>query len=225
MWLELANISILCTTFCLLDKGLSKYTPLDGIYYLIHSLHNLAIVILTEDEVVKSLTDFNYVLSSPKNILALEFVFALHIYHVILYWEKFRYDDWLHHILMIGIGLPIGWISESNSLLGYSLFFTTGLPGGIDYFLLFLTRNYWISRETEKKVNAYLNTWIRSPGCISHATLSLLLISTKLTTFSTDWFLGVIALTLTFWNGQYFMRQVVENNILFLKWKDTHNTS
>jgi hypothetical protein len=224
MWLELANISILCTTFCLLDKGLSKYTPLDGIYYLIHSLHNLAIVILTEDEVVKSLTDFNYVLSSPKNLLALEFVFALHIYHVILYWEKFRYDDWLHHILMIGIGLPIGWITESNSLLGYSLFFTTGLPGGIDYFLLFLSRNYWVSRETEKKVNAYLNTWIRSPGCISHATLSLLLISTKLTTFSTDWFLGLIALGLTFWNGQYFMRQVVENNILFLKWKDTHNT-
>ena len=224
MWLELANISILCTTFCLLDKTLSKYTPLDGIYYLIHSLHNLAIVILTEDEVVKSLTDFNYVLSSPKNLLALEFVFALHIYHVILYWEKFRYDDWLHHILMIGIGLPIGWITESNSLLGYSLFFTTGLPGGIDYFLLFLSRNYWVSRETEKKVNAYLNTWIRSPGCISHATLSLLLISTKLTTFSTDWFLGLIALGLTFWNGQYFMRQVVENNILFLKWKDTHNT-
>jgi hypothetical protein len=225
MWLELANISILCTTFCLIDRGLTKYTPLDGIYYLIHSLHNLAIVILTEDEVVKSLTDFNYVLDSPKNLLALEFVFALHIYHVILYWEKFRYDDWLHHILMIGIGLPIGWITDSNSLLGYSLFFTTGLPGGIDYFLLFLTRNFWISRETEKKVNAYLNTWIRSPGCISHATLSLLLISAKTATFSTDWFLGLIATVLTFWNGQYFMRQVVENTALFLKWKDTHTTA
>lgn len=218
MWLELANISILCTTFCLIDKGLSRYTSLDGIYYLIHSLHNAAIVLLTEEEVYKSLTDFNYILTSPKNLLALECVFALHFYHVILYWDKFRYDDWLHHILMIGIGLPIGWITESNSLLGYSLFFTTGLPGGIDYFLLFLSRNYWISRETEKKVNAYLNTWIRSPGCISHATLSLLLISTKITPYSVDWFLGIIAAILTFWNGQYFMRQVVENNVLFKEW-------
>jgi len=218
MWLELANISILCTTFCLIDKGLSRYTSLDGIYYLIHSLHNAAIVLLTEEEVYKSLTDFNYILTSPKNLLALECVFALHFYHVILYWDKFRYDDWLHHILMIGIGLPIGWITESNSLLGYSLFFTTGLPGGIDYFLLFLSRNYWISRETEKKVNAYLNTWIRSPGCISHATLSLLLISTKMTPYSVDWFLGIIAAILTFWNGQYFMRQVVENNVLFKEW-------
>ena len=43
-----------------------------------------------------------------------------------------------HHILMIGIALPIGWFVDSKSLLGYSLFFTTGLPGGIDYFLLFL---------------------------------------------------------------------------------------
>lgn len=219
MWLEIANISILCTTFCLIDKGLSRYTPLDGIYYLIHSLHNAAIVFLTEEEVYKSLTDFSYVQNSPKNLLALECVFALHFYHLIMYWKKFRYDDWLHHILMIGIALPIGWITESNSLLGYSLFFTTGLPGGIDYFLLFLTRNYWITRETEKKVNAYLNTWIRSPGCISHATLSLLLISAKTSKYSVDWYLGIIASILTFWNGQYFMRQVVENNILFSEWR------
>jgi hypothetical protein len=225
MWLELANISILCTTFCLIDKGLSQYTSLDGIYYLIHSVHNAAIVILTEDEVYKSLTDFSYVQNSPKNILALQCVFALHFYHVIMYWRKFRYDDWLHHILMIGIGLPIGWITESNSLLGYSLFFTTGLPGGIDYFLLFLVRNFWISRETEKKVNAYLNTWIRSPGCISHATLSLLLISSRSSTYSVDWFLGCIAAILTFWNGQYFMRQVVENNILYSEWRKKADVS
>ena len=219
MWWELANISILCTTFCLIDRGLSKYTNLDGIYYLIHSLHNAAIILLTEEEVYKSLTDFTYVQNSPKNIIALQCVFALHFYHLIIYWRKFRYDDWLHHLLMIGIGLPIGWITESNSLLGYSLFFTTGLPGCIDYFLLFLVRNFWISRETEKKVNAYLNTWIRSPGCVSHATLSILLISSKLKPYSVDWFLGCIATLLTFWNGQYFMRQVVENNILYSEWR------
>jgi hypothetical protein len=225
MWLELANISILCTTFCLIDRGLSRYTAFDGIYYLIHSLHNAAIVVLTGEEVFRSITDFTYVQNSPKNILALQFVFALHLYHLIVYWKKFRYDDWLHHLLMIGIALPIGWITESNSLLGYSLFFTTGLPGGIDYFLLFLTRNYWMSRETEKKVNAYLNTWIRSPGCISHATLSVLLISAKTTSYSFEWFLGIIASILTFWNGQYFMRQVIENNILFSEWRKKSDVS
>ena len=214
MFVELANISIIFSSFYLLDLSLTKFTPIDGIYYLIHSLHNGVIVYLTGYEVYKTLTDFKYVLSSPKNMLALEFVFALHFYHIARYWRKFRFDDWLHHILMIGIALPIGWIADSRSLLGYSLFFTTGLPGGIDYALLCLTRNNLLNKTTEKNINAWLNTWIRSPGCISHATLTLMLISIESIMFSQMWWYGIIVTSLTFWNGQYFMRQVVENNIL-----------
>ncbi len=224
MLLELANISIIFSSFCLVDRLLDLYTSLDGIYYLIHSLHNGAIVYLTGQEVYKSLTDFNYILTSSKNITALECVFALHLYHLAIYWRKFRLDDWLHHILMIGIALPIGWAADSRSLLGYSLFFTTGLPGGIDYALLFLARNNWLQRGTEKVINAWLNTWIRSPGCISHVTLTLMLISVETTMFSQMWWYGIIVAALTFWNGQYFMRQVVENNVLFIKWQKEHNS-
>jgi hypothetical protein len=211
---ELTNISIIFSSFCILDRALNHFTSLDGIYYLLHSLHNGVIIYLTGQEVINTLTDFNYILSSSKNMLALECVFALHLYHLAIYWRKFRMDDWLHHILMIGIALPIGWIANSKSLLGYSLFFTTGLPGGIDYALLFLNRNNWLNRNTEKAINAWLNTWIRSPGCISHATLTLMLISVDTIMFSYMWWYGIIAATLTFWNGQYFMRQIIENNIL-----------
>jgi hypothetical protein len=211
---ELTNISIIFSSFCILDRALNHFTSLDGIYYLLHSLHNGVIIYLTGQEVINTLTDFNYILSSSKNMLALECVFALHLYHLVIYWRKFRMDDWLHHILMIGIALPIGWIANSKSLLGYSLFFTTGLPGGIDYALLFLNRNNWLNRNTEKAINAWLNTWIRSPGCISHATLTLMLISVDTIMFSYMWWYGIIAATLTFWNGQYFMRQIIENNIL-----------
>jgi hypothetical protein len=211
---ELRNIGIIFSSFCILDRSLNYFTSLDGIYYLLHSLHNGVIIYLTGQEVFNTLTDFNYIRSSSKNMLALECVFALHLYHLAVYWRKFRMDDWLHHILMIGIALPIGWITNSKSLLGYSLFFTTGLPGGIDYALLFLNRNNWLNRNTEKAINAWLNTWIRSPGCISHATLTLMLISVDTIMFSYMWWYGIIAATLTFWNGQYFMRQIIENNIL-----------
>jgi hypothetical protein len=146
--------------------------------------------------------------------MAMDFVFALHLYHIALYWRKFRFDDWLHHILMIGVALPIGAYVDSKSLLGYSLFFTTGLPGGIDYFLLFLTRNNWLNKNYEKNINSWLNTWIRSPGCISHATLSLVLTHSECLQYSLDWWLGVCVSFLTYWNGQYFMKQVVENNII-----------
>jgi hypothetical protein len=222
MFFELVNISIIFSSFCLIDRALTSFTKLDGIYYLLHSIHNGVIVYLTGQEVVNSLFDFNYVLSSPKNMLALEFVFALHLYHLAIYWRKFRFDDWLHHILMVGIALPIGWIVDSKSLLGYSLFFTTGLPGGIDYILLFLNRNNLVNRNTEKSINAWLNTWIRSPGCISHATLTLVMASLQITRFSLDWWAALVVACLTFWNGQYFMRQVIENNALFINWQKQH---
>jgi hypothetical protein len=174
-------------------------------------MHNGAIVYLTADEVVNSLTGNNYIETPGKNILALQFVFALHFYHIALYWRKFRFDDWLHHILMIGIALPIGTYIDSSSLLGYNLFFTTGLPGGIDYFLLFLVRNGWLDKQYEKQINSWLNVWIRSPGCISQATISLLFMSSHTTANSLKLWLGMIAIFLTYWNGQYFMRQIVEN--------------
>jgi hypothetical protein len=209
---DITNISILFSVFCLLDISLSRYVKLDGIYYLLHSIHNGAIVYLTTHEVYISLFEYNNIIHTSKNMLALDCVFALHLYHLAIYWCKFRFDDWLHHALMIGIALPIGGYSDSKCLLGYGLFFTTGLPGGIDYFLLFLTRNNCLDKKYEKNINAWLNTWIRSPGCISHATLSLILTLSLYNKYSTNWWFGIVASALTFWNGQYFMRQIVENN-------------
>lgn len=203
----------LCAELCLMDIFLTQVLCLQGVYYLIHSVHNWIIVDITLNEVVNSILDFNYILNSERNDLALQYVFALHIYHTIMYWRKFRLDDWLHHLLMLGIALPIGTLTNSRSLLGYGLFFTTGLPGAIDYFLLFLTRNNWLNRTIEKNINAWLNTWIRSPGCISHSTLILMLVSVKTIRYSLDWYMGILVSVLTCWNGQYFMRQVLENNI------------
>jgi hypothetical protein len=73
---------------------------------------------------------------------------------------------------MIGIALPIGCFLEAHTFMGMSLFFTTGLPGGIDYVLMFANRNGYVQKETQKRVNTFLNVWIRSPGCVAMATLS-----------------------------------------------------
>jgi hypothetical protein len=109
---------------------------------------------------------------------------------------------------MIGIALPIGGLLPSGTLLGYSLFFTTGLPGGIDYTMMFLTRNNFLERDTEKYINTYLQTWIRSPGCVSHATYTLAFLSTH--AFSRLEQIGILIVAgLNYWNGQYFMEQVL----------------
>jgi hypothetical protein len=195
--------------FCGIDSALSKL-GLEGVYYAVHTIHNAGIVYLTAPEVYQTLTDFGSVATAPTNYFAAELVFALHLYHCLYYWRKFRFDDWLHHILMIGVALPIGIAVPSGTLLGFSLFFTTGLPGGIDYFLLFLTRNLWINRLTEKRVNAWLATWIRAPGCVAQAALTLAFLSMQnVVTASTYAWLAYLTAGLNYWNGMYFASQVL----------------
>jgi len=166
-------------------------------------------VYLTAGEVVNTFLDFRSIGSAPINYTALELVFALHLYHIFMYSKKFRFDDWLHHGLMIGIALPIGGLVPSGSLLGYSLFFTTGLPGGIDYGLLFFVRNGFVTKDTQKRINSQLAIWVRSPGCVSMATFAFAHISIQ----EQPPFLFLISSYLVgflnYWNGQYFMGQVV----------------
>jgi hypothetical protein len=196
------------SAFCVSDSLLTK-TGLQGVYYLIHAAHNGFVVHSTAPEVWRTLTEFDFIGSAIPNYYAAELVFALHIYHCLYYWRKFRLDDWLHHILMIAVALPIGVSLQSGTLMGFSLFFTTGLPGGIDYILLFLTRNGWLSRDFEKKVNAQLAAWVRMPGCVAQAALTVAFLSMQ---NSESRFLTVAAYlsaALNYWNGVYFGYQVM----------------
>jgi hypothetical protein len=207
------NILLMFSGFCLADRILT-FVRLQSVYYFLHAVHNGFIVYYTWPDVYKTLTDFNSVASVEPNYFALELVFALHFYHIALYYSKFRFDDWLHHVLMIGVALPIGGVLPSGTLLGFSLFFTTGLPGGIDYFLLFLTRNNWLRRETEKRINSWLAVWIRSPGCTAHAALTTAFLSIQKPSDAYPWYfstLGYVTALLNYWNGQYFMDQVVQD--------------
>ena len=187
---------------------------LEGIYYIVHAIHNACIIALTAPEVVTTLTAFSTISSYSTNMAAVDICAALHFYHIARYWRKFRFDDWLHHVLMIGVAIPIGVIYDSRTFMGFSLFFTTGLPGFIDYICLALVRNGRLARNTEKAINNYINVWIRSPGCVALATL--------LTTFVfemtgvTVWekVVQLIPAILTYWNGQYFAAQVIRDYAL-----------
>lgn len=48
----------------------------------------------------------------------------------------------------------------------YCLFFLNGLPGGIDYYMMYLVEGNKLDKISEKHYNAYLNTWIRAPGIL-----------------------------------------------------------
>jgi len=197
--------------FSVLDTAIKK-RGFEKPYYAVHAIHNALIVYNTAPDVYYSLTEFSHLDAYPTNWPAVQLCFALHLYHFLLYWRSFCYTDWLHHGLMIGIALPIGCLLEAHTFLGMSLFFTTGLPGGIDYILLFGSRNGYVHKETQKRINTFLNVWIRSPGCVAMATLSAAHILARQGDPDLMKALAFIPSVLNYWNGQYFMEQVVRDN-------------
>ena len=210
MWVGLVNILTGIAVFSGLDSAL-QFFGFQGAYYGVHAFHNALILSTTWYDVVKTFTNFDTMRLIAPNYDAIQLCFALHLYHCLFYWRKFRTDDWLHHGLMIGIALPIGCFESSASLVGFNLFFTTGLPGGLDYAFLFCVRNGWMNRLTEKELNRWIQVWIRSPGCQWQVALNIVYVFG----FYGPWYvklIGLIPAALTYWNGQYFMDQVVADH-------------
>ena len=167
---------------------------------------------LTFNDLCLSYSDIYNFNKYPRNIEATIITFSLHFYHLVYYFRKLRFDDWLHHVLMIVFALPLSLAVNGGCLIGHSLFFTTGLPGCIDYFMLFLVRNNYINRITEKKLNNYINLWIRCPGCISHAVLTAVVLLNNSDNFNfIEKIIAILTGILVYWNGIYFMNQVVVN--------------
>jgi hypothetical protein len=181
-----------------------------GTYYLNHYLANTYITYLTFNDVINTYFDFNNIINHEMNLYAVCIVYSLHYYHIIYYFSKLKLDDWLHHITMIFIALPLGTIIKCGSLLGHSMFFTTGLPGSINYFLMFLQRNNFIEKTYQKSINRYLNLWFRMPGCVSQFILSLIFINLHIKD-NYQYIFGLITGILTFWNGIYYMDMVVRD--------------
>lgn len=200
----------LTTFYCSIDKLLQK--KYQGNYYLLHGISNTFITYACISDLQNTYTDLNNFYNYPVNYVPSIITLSLHSYHIINYYNRLLFDDWLHHILMCGVALPIGLNMNSGFLLNHSLFFLTGLPGGINYINMFLTRNRCMQRLTQKKVNNYLNLWIRAPGCIAHSALTLTLYNSNYEMFGGyQRYLVWCAILLTFWNGIYFMEQVVSN--------------
>jgi len=216
-FLTIGIVFLITLFFILLDYFLNdifklftnKLNPISGNYYFIHSVCNLAITSLTFFDVIKLYQNIYNPMLPAYSIFPNLLTYSLHFYHIIYYYQKLRYDDWLHHILMIFVSLPLGNYFGNTILLYHSLFYLTGLPGMIDYLCLFLVRNNIIHRLTEKKINRLLNLYIRNTGAMIHTFITTLLLfnlSNPIDIIITSTTLGLV-----FWNGTYFMEQVLIN--------------
>lgn len=204
----LLSVTALTGLFTVMDRALTHLGYAKP-YYGVHVFHNAAMVAVTARDVYAVFTDMHRITDYPTNWTAVFLCYALHLYHLYVYRASFHMDDWLHHGLMVAVALPLGSTVAAGALMGANLFFTTGLPGGINYAMLFAERNGWITRETEKRLNKPVHIWLRAPGCTAIA--ALIAASAWSATDASVWHRVAATATagLTFWNGQYFMEQMV----------------
>lgn len=135
---------------------------------------------------------------------ATDMMIVAHFYHMIVFREKLRQDEWFHHLIMMTFnGISVYYFH--NKAQAASAFFLSGLPGLIDYALLWCVKMKFILPETEKRIYLYLTSYIRSPGAIIVSYISLPYIS-KLESWPIFIYSGFLV-GLTFWNGQYYMKK------------------
>lgn len=194
--------------FSIIDFTLSKFN-IKGTYYFNHVIANSLIISNIYNMLPLVYYDNLYDVSIyDSNVIS--YIFSIHFYHIFYYNTKLRYNDWLHHIMMIFVCLPLSFRIKNYPLFCHAVFFLTGLPGGIDYFLLFLNRNHIIDKNTEKRVNYHLNLWIRAPGCIVSSTLISRYFINNYRSYSYIDNLAAIGISgIVAWNGLYFMDLVL----------------
>lgn len=138
----------------------------------IHTAVNAVVVGLTFDG-MKTLLSSDLVLSyavsgNRFNIWSSIVVMSAHLYHLL----RFKVTDvslLVHHGLMMSV-LTIPYLNAHDQrfmcFADYSLFFMCGLPGMIDYFCMAMCYSGRMSRIREKRINNFLNTYIRAPGIL-----------------------------------------------------------
>jgi len=177
-------------------------------YYFVHFLVNSCVVYITYHDVYLLYTDFNNSFLKKCNLESVWIIAALHIYHLVYHKNKIDLQDLIHHIPTLIGQCSIPLLTHFNGLLiSHNVFYLCGLPGGIDYLLLFLTRNYYIEKITEKRINKYINIWIRCPGTI--ITSAFLVIIAQTTQSIIDFMCIIITIIFSYWNGLYYMERVL----------------
>jgi hypothetical protein len=187
-------------------------------WFFLHSFANAGVC-------ATALTSIKAVLSDPLHALdgrvyidasafgaasvwPLTIINSVHVYHMI---GGFRLSgaDYFHHLVFIPtIAFP-GQVFRWGPLANWQAFFISGLPGGIDYLLLGLSKLGAVDHMLEKRVNANLNTWLRAPGILV-ATV-LLYQALLLDMHVVPLWAAYLQLVLPAYNALYFNKQAVAN--------------
>ena len=184
----------------------NKNTNTKEQWFQLHALINACIVYFSYNDVYDCFMDPTVSIQPCSNLFGGSFALMLHVYHSYAY--QMTYMDKLHHGISVFLATPLCLLYQTKGISMY-YFFGTGLPGGIDYFLLSLVKQQKLDSIKEKKINSYLNTFIRIPGLVLASYLiwkDAIQHPSKIIHYSNR----LLAL-LVFLNGTIFGKMAIEN--------------
>jgi len=178
-------------------------------FFTIHFLVNMVVCYL-------AVPDTLWVLAHPVEWRASEnlghaLVMAVHIFHVLFYYDSLTTMDYVHHGVSVGLVGSMGYLFLWGAGLHAMDFFICGLPGGLDYGMLALVKMGAMRKITNKRVNKWLNIAVRWPGILL---VCYIMVVTKLNmgdSAPVGWLPIWLVLFLHGGNGLYFAARVVTN--------------
>lgn len=179
-------------------------------WFQLHCISNLLITIQCWREFTNILSNQDHILIETTNHEALYLAISLHIYHI-LFWRISEIDR-IHHISSVFICGPL-MLYINTQLVSWLLIIATGIPGGIDYFLLVLVKLNKLTMKDEKNANALLNTYFRGPfGVLGSYFCYRYIVHTE---YKSQQAAAAIIMITSYWNANYFTKLAVENNIKY----------
>eukprot|EP00051_Salpingoeca_urceolata_P029747 m.490908 g.490908 ORF g.490908 m.490908 type:complete len:248 (-) comp28820_c0_seq1:140-883(-) len=181
-------------------------------WWLLHLFANVLTVYLALPDCWRCLIDpANAINGGDYSVAPTYTIASIHAYHLLAFRNLPR-GDWVHHLLFGGTICVAGLLLEAGTVLSVLAFFLSGLPGGLDYAMLAAEKHGLLDRVSEKRWNARVNVWIRSPGCIFCAyTVYINFLYRPESPTIYQFIAAIIVGGLCLGNGQYYMQVVVGN--------------
>jgi hypothetical protein len=139
-----------------------------GRYLVLHVFCNAFVTMVHWKDVVAVYLRPSHAFDAETNVSGSAVIASLHVFHLV-FCRPLPFVEWLHHLVMIVLMLPLAVALNPGHLLGHGAFFASGLPGGIDYFMLVLVKLNLISSLQEKSANSFIQTYLRAPFCCYHS--------------------------------------------------------
>ena len=202
------RISVMLAGLLLLHVLFLRHTK--SPYYIAHIIVNFTICVIAFSDLVYIITDTASALRETNvNSWTMDICNALHFYHVFAFTDL-RFVDYLHHVIMVFFCMPLFYAAEYGPIANYNMFFVSGLPGGLDYIMLYLVRAKKLRKIQEKRWNTSINVWIRGPfllGSVFFSHVQMMMLWDDLT--RSQIICRIICQIVQFWNAMYFTESVV----------------